>query len=82
MAQGVGVALIGFGLQAGGFVSAASSQPDTAVKTISNLYFYPWLIGLVICIILLCFYKLDEKEVEKIRIEKSQTSDTEELPEH
>lgn len=66
MGQGIGAALLGFALGVAGYDGTAAVQTDSATQMISMVHLYPMMIMMVLGALLLCFYKLDEKTMEKV----------------
>lgn len=68
--MGLGGALGGWILSMGGYVGNSTSQPDSALAAISFNYLWAPIIGQVIMIILLLFYRLDK--IQPIMLEDLQ----------
>ena len=70
MTMGIGTAVVGFGLDLGGYISSvggnAVTQPQSAKDAIYTMQFWPTVIAAVIGIVLLLFYKLDDETMEKV----------------
>ncbi|MDR1272633.1 MAG: glycoside-pentoside-hexuronide (GPH):cation symporter [Clostridiales Family XIII bacterium] len=64
--QGVGIALTGYWLEFGGYVSGAAEQSEAVAKTLFNAHLLPFLVTPLIALALLHFYKLDMKTMEAI----------------
>ena len=74
MSGGLGMAFLGFALQSAGYDGTAATQSAEAVKMIHIMHFWPIMILCVISIILVSFYKLDEKTMEKVRAAKAEAN--------
>jgi len=72
MAVGIGTGLVGFGLQLGGYDGMAAVQSESAVRMISGMHLYPSIILSGVSFVLVFFFKLDEKLIEKIRMKKEE----------
>jgi GPH family glycoside/pentoside/hexuronide:cation symporter len=68
--QGIGIALMGFWLELGGYVSGAAEQPQSAADALFNIHLAPFLVVAVLSFILLHFYKLDDKAMAEIMKEE------------
>ena len=62
---GIGQAAMGWILAAGGYVNAAATQSDSAKAAISFMYNWLPVILIVLCFVIMLFYKLD-KEMPQI----------------
>lgn len=69
MAAGIGVGILGFFLQVGGYDGMAAVQTESAVNMIHLMQFWPGIIGALLGAVLLFFYKLDDKTMETARAE-------------
>lgn len=59
--SGIGAAILGWVLEAFGFVSSSAIQPDTALNGIRTIFLYVPLVVFAAMFIILLFYKLDEE---------------------
>lgn len=70
MSVGIGAAVLGFALQASGYISGAAgasvTQPESAVEMIRMMQFGPSIICALAGFGMLFFYKLDEKTMEEV----------------
>ncbi|MDR1272630.1 MAG: glycoside-pentoside-hexuronide (GPH):cation symporter [Clostridiales Family XIII bacterium] len=69
IAQGVGIALTGYWLEFGGYVSGAVEQSESVAKTLFDAHLLPFAIAPLLGLFLLHFYKLDMKTMEGILVE-------------
>lgn len=69
MAGGIGIAVLGFLLQAGGYDGMAVAQTESAVNTIHLLQFWPGIVGCLLAVAMFSFYRLDENTMETARTE-------------
>ena len=83
--QGIGSALIGGIMAASGYSGELAAQSERALATISNMFIYGVTALGAVMIVVLLFYKLDDKEVmemdgeialrKKAAIEKAEADD-------
>lgn len=70
MSMGIGTAITGFGLKMGGYISSVGgntvTQPQSAIEAIHSMQFWPTIIASLIGIVLMLFYRLDGKTMEKV----------------
>ena len=61
---------MGFGLKMGGYISSVGgntvTQPQSAIEAIHSMQFWPTIIASLIGIVLMLFYRLDGKTMEKV----------------
>ena len=68
MTAGFASAILGFALQYAKYDGTAAVQVASAVNMIRNMMFWPAIIAVVLgCVIVIIFYKLDDKEMDRIR---------------
>ncbi len=68
MSVGLGSAILGFGMELGGYVGTAKEQTQKAIDMIHFLQFWPTIILSVAGAVLMLFYRLDEKTMENVRM--------------
>ena len=63
MSMGIGTAIMGFGLKMGGYISSVGGNTVTQPH---SMQFWPTIIASLIGIVLMLFYRLDGKTMEKV----------------
>lgn len=67
MSVGLGSAILGIGMELGGYIGTAEVQTQQAIDMIHFLQFWPTIILSVAGAVLMLFYRLDEKTMENVR---------------
>lgn len=70
---------MGFGLKMGGYISSVGgntvTQPQSAIEAIHSMQFWPTIIASLIGIVLMLFYRLDGKTMEKVHATRKTSLD-------